>query len=208
MTTSTSYVTGAELADWLGITDAADDVQLIDAAASGSRLVDSLCGRRFYEDSTSSARYYQPTDAYLVVIDDAVSVSAVAVDDGDDGTYSTTWAAGDYQAEPVNGVGQNGVSGWPKTKIRAVESRWFPTSHARPPVKVTAVWGWDNVPDDVKYATFLTASRMFRLRDSAYGIAAGGGEFGPIPVNDLREVHRLLDPYKRIEAGGGRFLVA
>lgn len=208
MSTSTDYVTSLQLADWLGISDADDDVQLALAASAGSRLVDSLCGRRFYEDSTSSARYYQPVDSYLVVIDDAVSVSAVAVDDGDDGSYSTTWSATDYQTEPVNGVGTNGASGWPKTKIRSIETRWFPVGHRRPPVKVTAVWGWDNVPDDVTHATFLAAARMFRLRDTGFGVAAGGSEFGPVPVNDLREIHRLLDPYKRIDASGGRYLVA
>lgn len=202
----TAYVTTDELRHWIGIENTSADAVLVPIVSSAKLWVDSRCGRRFDEDSTSSARYYYPEDPYHVVIDDAVSISAVATDDGDDGTYSTTWASTDYQKCPVNGVGQNGAGGWPYTDLLAIEARTFP-ANARPSVKVTAVWGWDAVPADVKTATLMVGARLYALRNAPLGLSGGSLDFGPTGVRDLRDIDNILAPYKTARSSDGRFLV-
>ena len=68
-----------------------DDQSLQLAVTGASRLVDSMCGRTFGL-TTSADRYVNPTDAYCAAIPDAATITAVATDDGADGTYSTSWS--------------------------------------------------------------------------------------------------------------------
>jgi hypothetical protein len=169
--------------------------------------VDSKCGRRFYADTNATTRIYQPTHYTLVQIDDAWDVTAVKTDEADDGTYSTTWSASDYQELPHNSIGQNGRTGWPTTAIEATDTRWFPTRNARPSVQVTAKWGWTAVPDEVVQATLYYAQRLMYLVDTPGGSTISS-EFGSLPIRRLSDIESLLQPYMTGRAGDGRFLVA
>lgn len=66
-------------------------------------------------------------------------------------------------------------------------------------VKVTAKWGWSEVPASIKNACLLQASRLFKRRDAPFGIA-GSPEMG----SELRllakldpDVEVLVSNYKR-----------
>lgn len=183
------------------------DAVLTDHLTVASRWVDSKCGRRFYADANATAREFRPTNETLCMIDDALEITAVAVDDGDDGNYSTAWTTNDYQTLPLNSVGQNGYEAWPATAIEAIESLWFPTWHARPSVRVTAKWGWATVPPEVEQATMYYAQRLMYLVDTPGG-ATISSEFGALPIRTVRDIEQLLTPYMTHKAGDGRFLVA
>lgn len=205
----TDYITIQDLKGWRRDTTTANDIELSAIVTAASRWVDSRCGRVFSTDSTATARYFTPTNPYLVPIDDAHEITAVAVDDADDGTYSTSWSSTDWQARPVNQRGPQGQTGWPYTSIVAVEARRFDLGSLRPSVKVTAKWGWSaGVPDDVKQATLMIAARLYELRNTPLGLSGGSVEFGPVAVRDLRDIDGLLSPYKTILSSDGRFLVA
>jgi len=203
----TNYVTTEQVRAALDI-DTTDEDTLSLAVSSASRLVDSMCGRNFGL-TTSAARYFDPTDPYCVSIDDAATVTAVATDDGADGTYSTSWATTDWQAQPVGGIAPSGLTGWPYRAIVAVSGRTFTKGlNMRPVVKVTGTWGWAAVPDDVEQATLFLASEMFKAaREAPFG-SAGLADFGPVTIRGNRRVMDLLAPYKRSTSSDGRFLVA
>jgi hypothetical protein len=184
-----------------------DDQSLQLAVTGASRLIDSMCGRTF-SLTTSASRYFDPTDAYCVRIDDAATITAVATDDGADGTYSTSWAAGDWQGQPVGGFGPHAGTGWPFTALVAVSGRTFSKGmNRRPVVRVTGTWGWAAVPEDVHQACVFLASEMFKAREAPLG-TAGMTDFGPITIRGNRRVVDLLAPFKRVSAADGRFLVA
>jgi hypothetical protein len=184
-----------------------DDQSLALAVTSASRLVDSMCGRTFGV-TASADRYVNPLDAYCAGIPDAATITAVASDDGADGTYSTSWSASDWYGAPVGHIGPHGGTGWPFTAIVAVGGRTFSRgTNRRPLVKVTGTWGWSAVPEDVHQATVFLAAEMFKAREAPLG-TAGMTDWGPITIRGNRRVVDLLAPFKRVSAADGRFLVA
>lgn len=192
-----SYATLTELKARLDIADTTDDDRLTASLATASREIEAWCGRQFNDAGSASARVFPAARTGLLTVDDFSTTTGlvVATDFGDDGTYETTWAASDYQAEPLNGV-VAGQPGWPYWRLRAVAAREFPVGNLRPSVQVTAQWGWAAVPAAVKEACLVTASELFKLGDAPFGVA-GFGEFGPIRVRMNSRAVSLLAPYRR-----------
>jgi hypothetical protein len=172
------YCTAAELKAFVRITDSADDAQVALAIAAASRAVDRATGRQFGLVASVEARYYTPRyDAlrsrWSVPIDDLMTIAGLlaAFDEAGDGTYSA--AITDYVLRPVNAAPRSRP--WTELAVRST-SGTQPTN-ADACVRVTARWGWSAVPDAVKEATLLQASRFLVRRDSPYGVA-GSPEAG------------------------------
>lgn len=191
-----SYATLTELKTRLDIADTTDDDRLTASLAAASREIEAYCGRQFNDAGAASARVFRPAGCTLALVDDFNTTTGlvVATDEGDDGTYETTWAAGDYELEPLNGV-VAGLSGWPFYRIRAVESRTFPTVRRRATVQVTARWGWTAVPAPVKEACLMIAAETFKSGDAPFGVA-GFGEFGAVRLRMNTRAQSLLAPYR------------
>jgi len=206
------YIAAQAVAVALGL-DQTDDTTLATAVSSATTWVRNWCGRDFSATTsaaTATVRYFQPTDCYVTTIDDCIEVTAVATDDGNNGTYSTSWSASDWQAQPVSGQSPFGQTGWPYTCVVAVLGRTFDTwtINRRPRVKVTAKWGWAATPDAVQQATLFLANEFYKAgREAPFG-TANLADFGPVLIRGNRRVLELLQPYRTLSAGDGRFLVA
>lgn len=196
----TDYITSANFKTRHGITVATNDARIVAHCTAASREVDSICHRRFDGDSVATARYFPRLSNSLVLIDDAWEIASVATDDGNAGAYSTAWATTDWYADPPNGVGPNGQSGWPVEALWAVGSRLYPIQD-RPAVKVTAKWGWAAVPTDVVEATYLLAHRLFYEVAVPSGVVPGGPDFNGAPLQRPWTVERLLAPFLKAAAG-------
>lgn len=203
------YATVAELRLSLGDQDrlALDSGQLEQAIRSASRAVDDWCSRplrRFWLDPAATARTYRTRDLWCATVDDIGSASGVVVktDTDNDGVFETTWTAGDFQLEPLNAAGNGGAYRY--NRIVAVGDLTFPFPlgyGARPTLQVTARFGWSQVPEPVRVATSLLATRLYRRKDVPFGNEAGFGDFGPIRITRQdSDVVALLEPYK-IPAG-------
>lgn len=193
-----SYASPDELKDRLGLTDTNDDTRVVEALASVSREIEAVCDRQFNKTTSATSRVYYPHDLCWATVDDFHTTTGlvVATDQGDDGTYETVWSASDYQLEPLNGV-VGGEQGWPYFKIRALRSRWFPTTGIRAPIQVTAQWGWAAVPAPVKEACLILAEETFKLRDAPFGVA-GFGDMGVVRVRSNPMAAQKLAPYMRL----------
>lgn len=191
-----SYITLPELKDRLDIGDTEDDTVLTSAITAASRGVDHYCRRQFNQTTTASARTYYPTHSRLVIVHDFHTVTGLLVktDTDDTGTFDATWAATDYQLEPLDGI-VDGVEGFPFWKVRAVDSELFPAAH-RATVQVTAQWGWSAVPGPVKEATFIVAQDIAKLKDTAFGVG-GFAEYGRIRARENPHASMQLMPYRR-----------
>jgi hypothetical protein len=176
--------------------DTVEDTQLLRALKSASRGINHFCGRQFNDKGSASARVYRPGREDLLKLDDFHSLDGLVIktDDGDSGTYGTTWTEADYELEPLNGV-VNGEEGWPWWRIRAVGSRRLRCGR-RASVQVTARWGWESVPDDVNESCLVSAVEIFKLKDTPFGVG-GYSEFGIVKVRDNPFVARMLTPYQR-----------
>ena len=194
------YITAADLRSFLRIEDTDDDDEMGLVVTAVSSWVTAYCRRDFNQATDVTARTYYAKGQCLEVDDISTATGLIVKSDlGDDGTYETTWASTDYQLEPLNGV-YNGLTGWPYTRIRFVETTHIVPTRAtsyRPAFEVTAKWGWAAVPESVKRAALIQSARVLKRRDSAEGIL-GNPEFGVVRVGTLLDpdVQDLLDPYR------------
>jgi len=189
------YCSLAEIKASARITDSVDDSLLELAVESASRMVDSYTQRYFYNAGTAT-RLFAPQDSYVAEIDDLITLTTLQTSDGDD--FGTTWAAKDYQLEPLNG-NVDGLTGHPATRIRAVDDFIFNVLDGEATVRVVGVWGWSAVPIAVKQATIIQAARIFKRNDSPLGIA-GFGEMGAVRVGVQLDpdVKHLIDVYRKV----------
>lgn len=169
MSWAPDYATLQELKDFVRIIDLDDDVQLSLAITAASRAVDRATGRQFGLVAAPEARYftafYNAVEClWSVDVDDVMIVTGfeVASDNGGDDSFSTSLTS--YTLLPRNAV----VKGRPYTRLRFTSGT--PTDQPDA-TRVTARWGWSAVPDTIKQATLLQASRFFARRNSPFGVA-------------------------------------
>jgi len=191
------YVTIPEFKSSIGLTDTIDDVELADILDSVSRWIDEYCDRHFWQD-VAVARTFEACHWYKLDIDDLVSITSLKTDESGDGTFETTWAASDYQLQPVDRP-----TGRPFTRVEAVASRRFPirytVSGRANRVEITGIWGWAAVPKPVHRACLIQANRDLKTRLSPEG-NAGLDSFGGairVPGGPDPRATTKLDPYKR-----------
>jgi len=170
MTWQPDYATVAELKAYVRIevADTADDTTLGLAITAASRAVDLTTYRQFGlvaapEARTYTAHWDRLRLRWVIEIDDLMTTTGLTV----------TTAAGTitaYTKQPTNAAQE----GRPWTRL-VVQ----PSSAVQPPyppndedgVTVTAQWGWSAVPNTVKQATLLQASRLFSRRNAPFGVA-------------------------------------
>ena len=192
MPITNGYATLAEVKAAMRIIDSVDDDLLELAIDAASRQIDGHCERVFY--LTDGARIYTALDNYLTEIDDLAAITELKTSSDGDG-FDTTWAATDYQLEPLNG--QAGGISSPATFIRATGDYLFPRMGQEALVKVTGTFGWSAIPIAIKQATLILAQRQFKRYDSPLGVA-GIGDIGIIRVSRIDpDVASLIAPFRR-----------
>ena len=196
------YVSTTELAAYTRIGDVDDDAQIELATTAASRAVDQRCRRQFGLLDAVEARYYTarwvcPLLRWVVDIDDLMStaglVVAVALDDELDYTDGTITG---YDLLPVNAAADGRP--WSQLAVRSGSS--VQPNCTVNGVRVTARWGWPGIPDPIRQACLLQASRLLSRRDSPFGVA-GSAEMG----SEVRLLARLdpdvavaVRPFRRV----------
>lgn len=161
------YVEVDDLASYLeGINDTVDDVELALAITAASRSIDHHTGRQFGRTGSAELRRFTARPNYTtgfwsVDTDDYILITGAGVEVSGVGTVTV------YDSEPVN-ASQRGRP-WQRIEF-TTDSEFYPCG-TRNEVQVTALWGWSAVPDAVKNATLLQASRFFTRRDAPFGVA-------------------------------------
>lgn len=192
---SNLYCTLAELKFRLTQTDAdtTDNSALTDVITAVSRAIDKQCDRFFYF-TAAATRYYSAEWTDWLLPDDIVSITTLKTDDDGDRTFETTWATTDYDLEPYNAAAHSE----PYTSIRVAPNGTQRFSRVRRGVELVGVFGWPAVPDAVREACILQSMRLWKRKDSVYGVV-GSAEMGQmlvIPKLDP-DVKLLLDSFKR-----------
>jgi hypothetical protein len=195
-----NYATLSQVKSALRITDQIDDSLLNTAISSASRWVDGWCDRSFVKATSQvTSRDFTPKARFtFLYIDDAVEVTEVRIDDDLDRTFSVTLRQIDWLAEPVNQTSY-GLA-LPFNRLLPYEDGYWPVWRNQPTVRVFARYGWPEIPDAVREATILQASRLFTRLDSPLGVA-GFGDMGAMRVSRFvdPDVEMLLAPYRRMQ---------
>lgn len=165
---NTDYIDLSDLENTLTptISDAFALDDMARAISSASRNVDTICRRRFWGDDDVTDRLYTArlgTD--VLYIDDLTNAQPITVTVADVELEEGT----DYLLEPLNAP----ADGRPYEQIR-----WLIEPIADPgAVKVTGLFGWETVPDNVKVATSILAGKvLIRMRQAPLGFATLGVE--------------------------------
>lgn len=200
MAITNGYTNLNELKASMGIpvSDSVDDTMLEIAIESASRAIDSYTNRNFYSSGTAT-RYYAPTSNYVCEIDDLTSLVHVKTMDSTD-LFTITWAATDYQLEPLNGIVDGMAT--PYTRIRAIGDYLFEPLNGQATVEVRGVFGYTSVPVQIKQACLLQASRLMKRADSPLGVA-GFGDIGVVRLTSRLDpdVIQLIDGYRKLRVG-------
>lgn len=200
MALTNAYCTLADVKASLRIQDTIDDVLIENSINAASRMIDQYCNRNFYSGSAGEVRYYKANDGYTCWIDDMQTITSVETASIDPTIFDTTWAVTDYQVLPANRWA-NGAW-YPITAITAVENYLFPVWAEIPLVKVTGTFGWNAIPESIKFAAIIQASRLFKRLESPLGVA-GVSDLGILRVgyNIDGDVAQLINPFRLLRTG-------
>lgn len=191
-----SYATLAELRQWLNITatDTSMNPLLTKALLSASRQIENRTNRKFWLDALASQRIYNPGRRIVrtlqsqtrVLVDDIGSTSGLIVEIGSGSSWT---AITDYETWPENA----NTIGLPIYELSRTYQLWQYSTYDR--LRVTARWGWPNVPDEISQATLLLAARLYGRQSSPIGVA-GFNDLGVVRVGRRDpDVDALLDNY-------------
>jgi hypothetical protein len=203
MAITNGYTTLNAMKTFLSITDSSDDTLLEGLIESASRSIDRIANRRFYLDSTASARKYRAYSELFTYVDDIGTSSSlvVKIDDDGDGVFETTLTVNtDFLLDPLTASSL----GRPFTQLTMVNTTYvwpiFPglfSNGLRPGVEVTARWGWPSVPDDIETACQILTADLYKRKDSPGGIL-GLGDLGAVRMSPLgRDVTAMVRAYKK-----------
>lgn len=200
MAITNGYCTLADVKAALRITDTIDDALIENSINAASRMIDQYCNRYFYSSPAGEVRYFQANDGFTCWIDDMQSITDLKTSSTDPLIFDTTWATGDYQLQPNNSKANGAYS--PYTMIQATDNYLFPVWADIALVQVTGQFGWANIPDPIKFATIIQASRLFKRLESPLGVA-GVSDMGIMRVgsNIDGDVAQLCNPFRLLRTG-------
>ena len=198
MAISNGYATLAEVKTFLSITDSVDDTLLEGMVEAASRSIDRMANRRFYLDTTATARLYRANDALQLFIDDVGSATGliVALDATGLGSYTNTLTLNtDYILDPITAPSLNRP--WNVVTIVSASSAFEAPINYRPGVQVTAKWGWPSIPDDINQACMILTADLYKRKDAPGGIL-GLGDLGAIRMSPVgRDITQMVRAYRR-----------
>jgi hypothetical protein len=188
-----NYAELEQVRNSLGVSEGYLDANVTLNIAAASRAIDEATGRRFYLDPADSVRYYEPKSYRLVALDDAVSITEVAID-RTGGGFTEVWDTGDYVLEPYNAL----LEYWPYEWLRRsrLGGRDFPCLERS--VRVTGRFGWPQIPAPIVEATQILAIKLLkRTREAPFGIVTPGMDVAFRIARTDPDVGSLIAPYSR-----------
>lgn len=185
-----------------------DDFEYQRACITATTLIHDLCGQHFFQ--LTEPRTYSYESIYELFIDPVVpgSITEFALDYDGDGDYETIWTEGkDFQTLRYNEkynqrwLGEARPHDFVRVLMGGTASPggqmlpfvWAYTPNNR--VKITATWGWPEIPQNISHAALLLATDLFKMKDAPWGIA-GMGELGMVKTQANPEVMELLSKYR------------
>lgn len=174
-----AYTTTALVKASLGIPLAAtaEDTAIQAAIDAAEALIDNYTGRTF--ETVTESRTFLPRTASIVDVDDIATTDSLVIktDEDQDGSFETTLTVTTDYVIVKNAA--------PFRLITNVNRGWPLSLYGRPTIEITATWGYGtSVPDNIKQAALLMATRLFQRKASPLGFQAGAiSEFGPVRIS-------------------------
>jgi hypothetical protein len=203
------YATLSELKSWLKIPDAKvdRDDELTRRLASSSQDINRWCHRQFGRAEDATQRTFTAGRSGIDV-HDFWTTSGLVITPYLGATAGTPWDVSSVVLEPVDGI-VDMVPGWPYSRISGgvgshpLVSNMFSSLAT---IKVTAKWGWENVPDNVNTACLILAAADNKATDTPFGVAGFGDYAVRIRSNPMAQ--EKLEPYIYRGTAANSYMVA
>lgn len=190
------YVDKDDLKAMIGLSGTSQDNNIDNAINASSRQIDKYCNRVFWKTASAEVKYFTPNNHWILQVPDIANTTSLVIqlDTNDNGTYDTTLVENtDYYLQPINPkviAVVDGITYYePYTEIRILDQksneRFDPKIIKN--VKITAYWGFDRIPDAIKQATLLQASRIWKRKDSPFST------YGNTDIGE-QELFQKFDP--------------
>lgn len=207
--TGSPYASLAELKAWLGIPDATTtkDAELSRRLASASEDINRWCHRQFGRDEVASQRTFTPGRGG-VDTHDFWTTDDLAIVPYLNNVAGTAWDVATLSLEPLDGI-VDMVPGWPYNRVCSGldgHPLYVNLFYAASKVKITAKWGWADVPTNVNTACLILAAQDNKAKDTPFGVAGFGDYAVRIRSNPLAQ--EKLDPYVYKGTAANAYLVA
>ena len=196
------YVTPEELKKTLTLTGTVfADYDIEPAINAASDAINHMCGRRKFDADTSTAtiKYYKPSNASVIVINDLIELTELTTDTDGDGDFEDTWEIDrDIFLWPYNALDD----GRPFTQIHLntfKATKGFPSCVPRS-AKVEGKFGWPELPSFLNPTTKMLASRLIkRMREAPFGVVTVGLDVGSaIRIGSTDpDIQGMIAPYTR-----------
>lgn len=175
----------------IGADDTSADAQIQAVVKAASRQIDQRTARVFGRGDAAVPRVLQARgrvvrdcDGDRLLVDDIADVTGLVVEQGQ--TVAAMSVVSGVETTPYTSPDD----GQPVTALVLPSGVWSERL-----VRVTAVWGWPAVPDDIAQACLIQAARLFRRKASPEGVA-GSADWGVIRVSRVDpDVEALIGPY-------------
>ena len=171
----------------------AETVDAIDGLLeAATKTIDADTGRVFA--ATSATRTFGSPDRYSchLTLPDFTAITALKVDDDDDGTFEVTIASSGYELDGPE------LADWPYDTIRLLDRHWPHGGRRRRRIEIQATWGWSAVPQPIVKACALLAMRYAKRMEAA---PLGVQSFGDVGAAMIRssdpDYRHLIGPYRR-----------
>lgn len=168
-----------------------------------SRAVDKWCRVKRGEFAPTAAgvvRYFTAEWPDRLDVPALRSVSEIATDENNTGTYGRVWGPSDYLLGPDNAAEDDEPYTCIERDSRSSSGRWsFPVG-VRRGVRVTGAWGWAETPPDVVEAVLLEAAHQIHQSQTPTAVVASA-ELGRYMVEPawMPKTITLLMPYRRFD---------
>lgn len=195
---SAYYCTLDEVKEELHITSDDMDFRILSMIMQAQTFIDNYCKRTFAVGTAGTVKYYDGAESPLW-IDDCTAITAIALDEEADGTWSSSMAATDWLLKPYNTN--------PKTYIVLSPNSDYGSfcSGVTKGVKITGTWGYDtSIPEDVRRAAIIQCCHWFQRGKTGYATYAGNADVGLlVPEKGLdTDVKQILEPYRKVQYVG------
>ena len=209
-------------------TDDEDDLTIFSLILAAENAIDNFCNRPdgFLADATASARYYTGNGQAVLLIDECVAISEVAVKDAATDTSYTAWNtpttnmandgdwlafSGDPENPDFNALPYDSIMVDPTgdesvfTSGRFLGLRGFRPEGSRgrsvATVRVTARWGYaTTAPAEIAEAAAMQATIWYKRFQGSGASVLASPEMGTI------ELFRTLDPMVELILSAGRYV--
>lgn len=193
-----TYALLEDVKDALRISDDHDDVALAGVIESASRAIDRYCDRYFGQTGTQAApvqKLYRSRSG-VVLIDDLVTITDVEVEFAGFAESFTSLGATSVIQQPVNAA--TATPPQPYTVLLAKPGTVLPPMPGW--VRVSGVWGWPEIPQQIRDACVLQSVRLFKSRDVPLGVMGGADMMGAmrLPGGLHPDARILCEPFRRL----------